>query len=164
MPKSKNEIEKPKKSNSLKGKPRVITPKVLENKGGRPSQFDEASPKIISYIRAGNTYSCACACARISYNTFNEWMKKGLEDIKNKINSQFSKFYEDVKEAEAQCEQEIIGHWLKQVPTSWQAGKEYLARKNPENWSIKDKLDLTSNGETIGKDVFLPMKKEIIDE
>lgn len=153
-----------KKSNSLKGKPRNMTPAIIENPGGRPSVFDEASPIIIKLLRKGNTYECASGCARVTYHTFNEWMKEGLSDIQEGKESKFSKFYQDVKKAEKDFETEILAMWVNQIPQNWQAGKEYLARRHHKTWGCKDKVDVTSNGETIGKPVFLPMKKQDEDE
>ena len=153
------------KSNSLKGKPRVMTPAIIENPGGRPSLFDEAAPKIIQYVRNGNTFECASGCARISYDTFNRWMNQGKEDIKlgNEL-TKYCQFYKDVKQAERDCENEVLSHWLKQIPNNWQAAKEYLARRHHKSWGLKDKVDVTSNGETLGKPVFLPLKLDLDDE
>jgi hypothetical protein len=65
-----------------------------------------------------------------------------------------------VRKAETDCEDEIVRHWLKAIPNNWQAGKEYLARKNPDKWGSKEKMDVTSNGESIGKPIFLPLKDD----
>lgn len=57
----------------------VNTIPLEKNKGGRPSSFDEAAPKIILSLRNGNTYECAAGVARISYWTFNEWKKRAMK-------------------------------------------------------------------------------------
>lgn len=143
-----------------KGLPRVITPKVLANPGGRPSDFDEAAPKIIAYIRKGNTYECAAGCSRVSYATFNNWMNQGKEDIaEGNLNSKFVQFFYDVQQAETEAEEEAVNLWRTELPGNWQACKEFLARRNPDKWGAKDRVDLTSNGETVGKPIFLPLKK-----
>ena len=141
-----------------------MTPAILKNPGGRPSVFDDASPKIIECIRLGNTYECSAGCARITYHTFNEWMKIGLSDIQDDKETKFSKFYNDVRQAETDCEAEIVGHWKNQIPQNWQAAKEFLARRNPDKWGSKDRVDVTSNGESVGKPVFLPLKGSNEDE
>lgn len=152
--------EKPKRSNSLKGKPRVMTPAVIENPGGRPSEFDVAAPKIIEYLRTGNTYECASACARISYSTFNRWIKQGQEDDAAGVESQFWKFWKDVQQAEMEAELECVQAWRNFIPMNWQAARDFLARRNPDKWSSKEKVDVTSKGEKVeGQPVFLPMKK-----
>lgn len=151
-----------KRSKALKGKPRVMTPAVIANPGGRPSEFESAAPKIIQYIRTGNTYECASACSRISYDTFNRWMKQGKEDESlGLLDSQFYKFYKDVEQAEMEAELECVQAWRNFVPMNWQAARDFLARRNPDKWSSKDKVDVTSKGEKLeGQPVFLPMKKQ----
>jgi hypothetical protein len=132
---------------------------IEKNKGGRPCKIDEAAPKIIAYVRKGNTYQCACGCARVSYNAFAEWMRRGKEDQENGFeDSKFAKLVNDIRQAEMDAENEIVGFWRDAMPQNWQACKEFLSRRNPESWASKEKIDLTSNGETIGKPLFLPMK------
>lgn len=163
MVKKEEKAEKPKKPRSpspRKGQPRKMTPAILANPGGRPSVFDEASPIIISLLRKGNTYDCASGCARITYHTFNTWMKEGLNDIENGLVTKLSKFYHDVRKAEKDFETEVLGMWVNQIPENWQAAKEYLARRNSKEWGSKDKVDVTSNDQTISTAVFLPMKDD----
>lgn len=150
---------KTQKITSKKGQPRVMTPAILANPGGRPSDFDEAAPKIISYVKRGNTYECACGCARVSYNTFNRWMRLGRDaEEAEDFDSKYYKFLRDVRQAEMDAENEIVGYWRDAMPQNWQACKEFLARRNSEKWASKERLDVTSNGETVGKPIFLPMK------
>lgn len=157
---------KPKKTRSkavsdAPKKKRIKTPAMIENPGGRPSEFDEAAPKIIGFIRGGNTYECSAACARVTYHTFNNWMKQGKEDAENGIeDSKFFKFFKDVEAAEMEAEEEVVRAWRNFIPTNWQAGRDFLARRNPDKWSAKDKVDVTSNGESVGQPVFLPLKKD----
>ena len=153
---------KPKKAVSELGVTRRRTQRtdiLPKNPGGRPSSFDSAAPKIVAAIREGNTYACASGCARITYHTFNEWMKQGEQDLIDDLETKFAKFYHDVKEAEKACELEVLGYWKKEMPGNWKACQEYLARRHYSEWGSKDKVDVTSNGESIGKPVFLPMKK-----
>jgi hypothetical protein len=87
-------------------------------------------------------------------------MKQGREDEKNGLtDSKFCKFYKDVEQAEMEAEEEAVRCWRNFVPMNWQAARDFLARRNPDKWSAKEKVDVTSNGETVGKPVFLPMKK-----
>lgn len=157
----KTRVTKKGSSNAMKGRPRVMTPAILANPGGRPSEFDQAAPKIIALIRKGNTYECASGCARVTYHSFNNWMKQGEKDLKQgKCDSKFFKFFNDVKQAETDAENEVLQHWKDCIPGNWQAAKEFLARRNPDSWAARDRMDITSNGETVGKPVFLPLKKQ----
>ena len=148
-----------------KGGPRIMTPAVLANPGGRPSQFDQAAPKIIAYIRKGNTYECAAACSRVSYNSFNNWIRQGKEDQENGYyDSKYVKFLRDVKQAESDCENEIVGYWKQEMPGNWQACKEFLSRRNHASWGSKEKLDVVSNGQTLNGHVVVVNEKENLDE
>lgn len=160
QPKKKSKDNKEVKADKPK-KPRVKTAAMIANPGGRPSEFDEAAPKIIESIRGGNTYECASACARVTYHTFNNWMKQGEEDEKNGLtDTKFFKFFKDVKQAEMEAEQFCVRAWQSFIPTNWQAARDFLSRRNSEKWGTKDKVDVTSNGETIAKPYFLPVKDE----
>lgn len=150
-----NKESKPKRSNSLKGKPRVMTSAILENPGGRPSVFDEASPKIIASIRAGNTYECACGCARVTYNTFNNWIRQGKEDAELGLeDSKFFKFFCDVTQAESEMENDCVIAWKSFIPSNWQAAKDFLSRRRYESWGNRDKVEMNQNVEISQKAIL----------
>lgn len=44
------------------------------------------------------------------------------------------------------------------MPQNWQAAKEFLARRHPKSWASHNKVDVTSNEETVGKPIFLTLK------
>jgi hypothetical protein len=133
---------------------------MIENPGGRPSEFDEAAPKIIEFIRKGSTYKCAAGCARLSYSTFANWISQGKESLENgDLDCKYLKFLKDVEQAERECEFEVMQCWKTFIPMSWQASRDFLARRHPEDWGAKEQVDVTSKGEQVGRPVFLPMKK-----
>jgi len=102
---------------------------------GRPSKFtEETIKKILDAIGAGNYYEAACVFAGIDYSTFRHWMVKG-EQAKS---GQFKQFFEDVKEAEAKAEVRAVAMWQKQMPNSWQASRDFLARRHPTRWMPKE--------------------------
>jgi len=146
--------EKSKKSSEKLGRTHRRTQRAdakAKNPGGRPSVFEYAATKIIDAIRQGNTFACASGCARISYGTFNAWMKKGEQDLENEIDTKFSKFFNDVIEAEKACEEEVLAYWKKEMPGNWKACQEFLARRHHSNWGSKDKVDVTSTVEVSQK-------------
>lgn len=134
--------------------------KFEKNKGGRPSALEDAAPRILESLRNGNTYECACGVSRISYNTFNGWMRKAKEELEQGLDTKYTRFFCDVQEAERACEEEVLALWKKEMPSNWQACKEYLSRRHHKDWGAKDRVDVTSNGETVGKTFYLPMKDE----
>lgn len=96
---------------------------------GRPTKFTpDTQNKLVQAIQMGATYEHAAAYAGISYNTFNEWMKKG-EDAKS---GEFLEFSEAIKEAEGRA---VIG-WLAKIEKAandgtWQAAAWKLERRYP---------------------------------
>jgi transposase-like protein len=128
--------------------------KKSENLVGRPSKFLSVKDKIIEAIRRGNYYEPACKAAGVDYSTFRDWMKKAEEDQKGP----FFQFSLEVQKAEAEAELEVVQIWKDQMPQNWQAAKEFLARRHPKSWASQNKVDVTSNEQTIGKPIFLPLK------
>lgn len=125
-----------------------------KNLVGRPSKFHLVKDKIIEAIRKGNYYEPACKAAGIDYSTFRDWLKKGEDEKKGP----FFQFSKEVQRAEAEAELEIVQIWKDQMPQNWQAAKEFLARRHPKSWASQSKVDVTSNEETVGKPIFLPLK------
>jgi hypothetical protein len=66
--------------------------------------------------------------ARISESTLYGWLRHGLEDIENGIDSEFSKFLQDIKEAESH---KIVGHMdaLEEQSERWQSRAWILERR-----------------------------------
>ena len=145
--------KKQKKTNSDKPKKaRVKTPAMLKNPGGRPSEFDESSKKIIQFIRGGNTYECSAGCSGVSYSTFAHWIRQGKEDLENNVlDSKYLKFLKDVEKAEMEAEEEVVRAWRNFIPQNWQAARDFLSRRNPDKWGTKDKVDVTSTVEVSQK-------------
>ncbi len=115
---------------------------------GAPGKLTpEVQAKIVQAIGAGNYYEPAAKYGGISYETFNEWMKLGA---KAKRKNKYSDFSEAVKQAEAQAEVIMVAQWRAHMPLSWQAVRDFLARRHPEQWANKDKhehsIDLKTKG------------------
>lgn len=158
------EEEKPKKKKGPpKGRPlttnrktiREKTAAMIANPGGKPSMLEEAAPKIIASVRNGNTYECACGCARVSYSAFSLWMRRAREDLENnKLDSKYLKFLIDIQQAETECEQEIVASWKGFTCDNWQAAKEFLRHRNPDKWVIREKVDVVQNVELSQKSLL----------
>lgn len=95
----------------------------------RPTKLtSDTQQKITQAIQMGATYEHAAQYAGITYETFNEWMKKGQSGKKG-----FSEFSEAVKIAEGRA---VIG-WLAKIEAAanggnWQAAAWKLERRYPE--------------------------------
>ena len=113
---------------------------------GRPSKLTpEVKKRLIDAIKAGNYYEPACKFAGIDYSTFRKWMQKG-EQAKS---GQYFEFFEEVTRAEAEAEARMVAQWQSQIPQEWRAARDFLARRYPERWAQKDKIDLEHSGEVV---------------
>jgi hypothetical protein len=109
-------------------------------KPGRKDKLTaQVQDRICNAIRAGNYYEAACKYAGISRQTFWNWLERGGKARSGK----FKDFYEAVKQAEAEAEVRIVAQWQKSIPESWQAARDFLARRFPERWGPKEKHELT---------------------
>ena len=111
----------------------------------------EMSKKICKYIRSGNFYYTACACVGLNYATFRTWMLKGKEAKSGR----YREFYESVLKAEADCEEELVGQWLKQGPQDWHAVSAFLEKRGYVRWGKHEKLTLETEG---------PLKVEVLEK
>ena len=111
---------------------------------GRPSKFDNTKDKILANIRLGMRYTDAALAAGISYNTFNEWRKKGDKAKSGK----YHEFCESLYLSEAEGERQLIARIQKAAQGgTWQAAAWILERRHREKWGRQ--LDLTSKGDAI---------------
>lgn len=96
---------------------------------GRPTKLTpEISKKIVDAIRLGATYELAANYGGISYEAFNNWMKKGAKGKE----PEFVQLLQDVKKAEGAA---TVG-WLAKIETAandgaWQAAAWKLERRYP---------------------------------
>lgn len=115
---------------------------------GRPSKLTpEVRRRLISAITAGNYYQTACQFAGIGYSTFRRWMERG----QNAKTGQYREFWEEVTRAEAEAEARMVAQWQAQIPEDWRAARDFLARRYPERWAQKERIDLAHSGEVVQK-------------
>ena len=115
----------------------------------RPTKLTpEVQKKIVTAISSGNYYEAACRYAGIDYQTFRNWMKAGQEVAEGKLkktkkNMEFLGFFEAVEQAEAQAEIRVVANWQMHIPSSWQAGRDFLARRFPDRWKPQEGRELS---------------------
>lgn len=109
---------------------------------GRPSKLTpEVKKKLIDAIAAGNYYIAACNYAGIAYASFRKWMIRG----ENASSGEYYDFVCEVQEAEALAEVSVVATWRRQIPESYQAARDFLARRYPERWGRRD-INVTHQG------------------
>ena len=111
---------------------------------GRPSKLTlETVQKICENIRLGLRYNDAAMAAGITYETFNEWRKRG----KKAKSGKYSEFSEALHLAEAEGERLLVARIQDGARKHWQAAAWILERRHREKWGRQ--LDLTSKGDAI---------------
>ena len=119
------------------------------NRGRPTKRTADVQQRLLKAIAAGNYYEAACNAAGITFETFNEWRKA------------FPDFSEAVMKAEALAEMEIVARWRDDIPGNWQAARDFLARRHPERWANKEKLEHTGkDGASLTIDLKWPDAKQ----
>lgn len=112
---------------------------------GRKSKLTpDTQSKIVQAIGAGNYYKAACRFGGVSYKVFREWMVKGEKAKSGK----FRDFREAIRQAEAQAEVRAVAQWQSHMPDSWQASRDFLARRHPTRWMQQDRHEVSGKDGT----------------
>ena len=115
----------------------------------------ELQKKLIKYIRAGSYIVVACRAVGISEFAFYDWIKKGKKGIEP-----YTKFTKSVRQAQAIGELKIYSEIRSQVKKDWRAGMEILARKYPQRWAKKDRLEVKTK-KTVESKQFIEISKKV---
>lgn len=105
--------------------------------------------------------TCA-AFGGVSYDTLNEWMKKG-ERLKR---GKFFNFSESIKKAKAQAELLLVERIHDHGEKEWQANAWILERRHPERWGRRErhehagKVDVRMSG--LSQTTVEEIKKQIL--
>lgn len=121
---------------------------------GRPTKFTpERCAAIIHDISNRIPFGIAAEANGICEDTFYEWLKIGKQDLKDGIDSDYSRFSENIKKAERE---KIKGHcdMIAEKPERWQADAWLLERRwhkhfgpNAQLNELNQKLDRLLEGE-----------------
>jgi len=115
---------------------------------GRPTKLnEETQARIVQGIMLGGTYELSAKYGGVSYNTFNEWMKRGAAENARRVspsvkehtakwnNEQpFVEFYEAIKEAEGEAAILWLAKIEKAAIDHWQAAAWKLERRYPNDY------------------------------
>lgn len=102
---------------------------------GRPSKLTEfTTARILTSLREGNYRIVACEAAHVDYQTFKRWMADPRPEYRN--------FRAAVLQAEADCEAEMVTIVRKAAKDDPRLALEYLARKFPERWAAKTRVEI----------------------
>lgn len=124
------------------------TENIDKNLGGRPSKFTpERRQAILDSIGKRIPYILAAESNGICEETLYAWLRQGIEDREQGIESEFARFSEDLK----RVEREKIEHHLRKIDENvknWQADAWILERRwyklfgaNVQLNELNDRLD-----------------------
>jgi hypothetical protein len=109
----------------------------------KPTDLTAAVQKCIcDGIVAGMHLCPAAEACKVPAETATEWMRRGENRHRNREqNAQYAQFSAAIHEAEAQCERALVLYWRQQTPENWQAARDLLARRFPERWANREKIE-----------------------
>lgn len=110
-----------------------------ERAKGRPTKLTEPIiARIEAGIRAGNYLKTACLAAGVGYSTFARWEMLGRAQKRGA----YRDFLERIEQAEAESEAALVNMWRGLAPDNWQAARDMLARRFPDRWGNRERLDI----------------------
>ncbi|MEN8133243.1 MAG: hypothetical protein ABFS45_24320 [Pseudomonadota bacterium] len=101
--------------------------------GRRCKLTPEAQRRVAECLRLGAGRATAAAAAGIGESTLYRWLERGEASTRG----QFREFWEAVRGAEYEAELSALRHWQAAMPKDWRACKEFLERRFPERWSLR---------------------------
>jgi len=107
----------------------------MTNLGGRPSKFTpERRAAIVDDISKYVPYEIAAQANGISERRLYDWLELGRKDLEDDIDSDFSRFLQDIKEAE---KKKIINNakYIEDKEEKWQASGWLLERRHWKHFS-----------------------------
>lgn len=136
--------------------------KINKTGWGCPCKITTHGEEILTNIREHFMKEYAAVQAvGICKSTYLNWKNLAVLALEEGREDMYSVFLAQIQEAKALAVKSLTTRWSHHTPNDWRACKELIEKLDPENWTTRQQFDCTSNGETIGKPVFLPMKNEI---
>lgn len=120
---------------------------------GAPSKFDLVNEEIIDRTRCGASKKDRIG-GLIHDVTYNEWLSAGDEDLKNEINSQFSKFSLNIRAAENEYRVKLRKLIEQHAENDHRAATWLLERSDPDTYKLRDKMDVKQEIEVSQKAIL----------
>ena len=106
----------------------------------RPSKFNPArAARVLAAIADGNHKHVAARLAGVHPETVSNWLKRG-EAASTGV---FAEFFDGFTRAEAAAEAKAIRAWQEAISQDWRAARDFLARRFPERWADRSRVELT---------------------
>jgi hypothetical protein len=117
----------------------------------RPTKLtEELTQEICENIELGLSYILSCKAAGISFETFNQWMKKGAIGEEKK----YADFHNRVRAAEAICAKNCLERIREAANRgTWAASAWLLERRYPTDYGKHDNINMKTQVENLNVNV-----------
>lgn len=108
-----------------------------ETKGrGRPTLLTKKlEQKLVRYIKAGLFLHEACALAKVSMGTVDEWIRRGEDrDANREWTQEHADFAASMRAAEAAVVLKGNKHWMAHFESDWRSIEAFQKRRFPHTW------------------------------
>lgn len=133
-------------------------------KGGRPVEFrPEVAEKMLGFLRRGCYFETAADAAGVTRHTARAWLHRGAQEDGE---PEFRRWHEDVIQAMAASELDLLQHVVDAGHEKWQAAAWILERRHPERWGPTVKLTSSTIESMVSRltDAELEVLADVIKE
>lgn len=113
---------------------------------GRPTKLTpEIQDAICKAVEVGLRPDEAGPLVGVAPSTVREWLERGRGEHPTRASAPYAAFAAAVEASQAKLRQVVVAHWRGHMPDSWQACRDFMARRFPLEWGelTKVKQELT---------------------
>jgi len=98
-------------------------------------------------IAKGNYLTTACQLCGIHETTLNGWLHQADDDLKAGLETEFTRLFFALKEAEAKAESSLVDvvREAAEVKREWLPAMTFLERRHPDRWGRRDRTRVDIN-------------------
>lgn len=115
--------------------------KKTNSRAGAKSKFQKINKEIIERTRQGASIKDRYY-GLIHSSTFYEWYNTGLVDLQNNLLTEYSEFSRLLNKAEQEYRDTLRKLIESHTINDWKAASWLLERSDPENYSLKQKMEV----------------------
>jgi hypothetical protein len=114
----------------------------------RPTKLTpEIQDEICQAVEVGLRADEAGPLVGVGAATVREWLARGRgTDPARPATPLYAAFAAAVEVSEAKLKQAVTAHWRRQMPESWQACRDFMARRFPDEWGESTKVKAEMSG------------------
>jgi hypothetical protein len=126
--------------------------RALDNDHAQVYEIRETGAKIVALLRQGSHFNPACWIAGVPPRTARQWRELGRLEVGERsangsvANADHVWFEQEIQRALGELEHEVVGHWLSATAENWQAARDFLARRFPQQWGNTEQRQIEVRG------------------